>query len=301
MTQKKIEQRGFVIGIAMNLLMGSLGLFVYHITQIQALFVDAYFTIITLVSGISAIIISKWSAKTSERFPKGYFMLEPLYAAIKSCTTLFLLTLSAIQVSQKAYQYFAYQKGEVLNLAPIIPYEMAMVVLCLSISLFYSRQNKRIGGASTMLLAESKSTKIDAIMCGGIGFAAFFVLLIKGNSSLSFLLYTGDFFVTILLVLFSIATPFKVLKNAFIEICGGRLVNEEIQKEFETCVCNHLGHKYQLDDCKIYKTGMSFRLDIEISGAEEVINVTQLKEKKQQILTELNQYYEFVHLNFIYA
>lgn len=301
MTQKKIEQQGFIIGIFMNVLMGSLGLFVYHITHIQALFIDAYFTIITLISGISAIVISKWSAKTSSRFPKGYFMLEPLYASIKSCTTLFLLTLSSIQVSQKAYQYFVYQKGEVLNLAPIIPYEIAMVVLCLSISLFYSRQNKRIGGASTMLLAESKSTKIDAIMCGGIGLAAFLVLLIKENSSLSFLLYTGDFFVTILLVLFSITTPFKVLKNAFIEICGGRLINEAIQKEFETCVCSHLGHKFKMDDCKIYKTGMSFRLDVEISGTEGIIDAVQLKEKKQQILTDLNQYYEFVHLNFIYA
>lgn len=111
MTQKKIEQRAFMVGLAMNLLMGSLGIVVYYITQIQALFVDSYFTIITLVSGIAAITISKYSARTSERFPNGHFMFEPMYAAFKSMMTLILLTASTIQVSQKAYQYFVYHKG----------------------------------------------------------------------------------------------------------------------------------------------------------------------------------------------
>lgn len=301
MTQKKIEQRAFMVGLAMNLLMGSLGIVVYYITQIQALFVDSYFTIMTLVSGIAAITISKYSARTSERFPNGHFMFEPMYAAFKSMMTLILLTASTIQVSQKAYQYFVYHKGDVLNLTPIIPYEIIMVILCLTISLFYSRQNQKIGRASTMLSAESKSTRIDSIMCGGIGLAAFLVLLIPKNSILGFLLYTGDFFVTVILVLFSITTPVKVLKNAFIEICGGRLIDENIQNEFEACLRKHFGKEVILTGCHIYKTGMYFSVKVMIDVVDDEIGTGLLRDKKVRILEELKACYEFVHLEFVYA
>lgn len=301
MTQKKVEQRAFMVGLAMNLLMGSLGFFVYYLTQIQALFVDTYFTIMTLISGIAAIMISRFSVKTNKRFPQGHFMFEPMYAAFKSSMTLILLTTSTIQVSQKAYQYFVYHKGELLDLTPIIPYEIVMVILCLTISLFYSRQNSKIGGASTMLSAESKSTRIDSIMCGGIGLAAFLVLLIPKNSSLGFLLYTGDFFVTVLLVLFSITTPVKVLKNAFIEICGGRLIDEKIQNEFEVCLAKHLGRDIKMNECHIYKTGMYFSIKVMIDDTSEKINAALLRDKKSRILEELQTYYEFVHLEFVYV
>ena len=67
MNQKKYEQRGLAVGIIFNILMGAAGIWVYHITQIEALFVDAYFTVIAVTSGVAAILISKFSKKKSRK------------------------------------------------------------------------------------------------------------------------------------------------------------------------------------------------------------------------------------------
>ena len=63
MNQKKYEQRGLAVGIIINIMMGTAGIWVYNMTQIEALFVDAYFTVIAVISGIAAIVISKFSKK----------------------------------------------------------------------------------------------------------------------------------------------------------------------------------------------------------------------------------------------
>ena len=111
MNQKKYEQRGLAVGIIFNIMMGTAGIWVYNMTQIEALFVDAYFTVIAVISGIAAIVISKFSKKKSRRFPNGYFMLEPLYAVAKSSLSLGLLLMAVINVSQKAFTYFSNGTG----------------------------------------------------------------------------------------------------------------------------------------------------------------------------------------------
>ncbi|HCS93088.1 MAG TPA: hypothetical protein DIW15_00055 [Bavariicoccus seileri] len=73
MSQKRRERKGLLIGIVINLIMGVAGVWVYELTKIQALFVDAYFTIIALVSGVAAIIISRVSPRKTKRFPQGLF------------------------------------------------------------------------------------------------------------------------------------------------------------------------------------------------------------------------------------
>lgn len=56
---------------------------------------------------------------------------------------------------------------------------------------------------------------IDGVMSAGIGAAAFFILFIDKKSPLSFLLYTGDSFITVIIVLFIIRIPLRTLKEPF--------------------------------------------------------------------------------------
>ena len=89
MNQKRIEQRGLWLGILINTIMAVSGITVFLITDIEALFVDAYFTVITLVSGMVSIIISKVSSKKSQRFPDGLFVLEPIFSLCQSLLLLY--------------------------------------------------------------------------------------------------------------------------------------------------------------------------------------------------------------------
>lgn len=164
MNQKNIEQRSLVIGCIWLFAMGVAALTAYFSTRLEALFVDAYFTLITLTTALLSIVISKISTQVSKRFPNGLFVLEPLYAFFQSLLTIVLLLISLMTVSSKAYQYFVYGHGQLLNIAPVIPYEIVMVILSLTLSWFYQLQNKKIHNISTLLSAETKGAMIDGVM-----------------------------------------------------------------------------------------------------------------------------------------
>lgn len=308
MDQKKYEQRALIIGIISNILMGGVGVWVYHITKIEALFLDAYFTLLAVLSGIAAAIISKKSKNTSESFPHGYFFLEPFYAILKSLLTLGLLIYATISVTAKAMDYFLHGTGEIMNYGPVIPYEILMVILCTALSFFYWKQNKRINNTSTMLNAEAKATLIDGIMSGGIGIGILIIAFISGGSTgngngeslFSFLLYTGDFFITIILVVFSIKEPIKIMKEAFIELANGIVTKDEIRIPIEKAVRKHLLNDMELKNCHVRKVGMSFKVSVHLDSQSDIINKNVLLEKIACIEEELSHKYENIKVSFIF-
>lgn len=301
MNQKNIEQRSLVIGCIWLFAMGVAALTAYFSTRLEALFVDAYFTLITLTTGLLSIVISKISTKVSKRFPNGLFVLEPLYAFFQSLLTIVLLLISLMTVSSKAYQYFVYGHGQLLNIAPVIPYEIVMVILSLTLSWFYQLQNKKIHNISTLLSAETKGAMIDGVMSAGIGAAAFFILFIDKKSPLSFLLYTGDSFITVIIVLFIIRIPLRIMKNALIEISGGLTQDQGIKSFIERAIQSHLTTDFSIDDCKIYKVGMSFKACISISSRTDMVDTKKLTTYKKNILNDLSRKISFINIIFIYS
>ena len=299
MEQKKIEQKALRIGIIINILMGLTGLIVYRITMLEALFIDSYYTIIALLSGLLAIFISKNSSKKNSRFPNGFFILEPVYALAKSVLSLVLLISSTAAVSIRAYYYFTKGKGEILNVAPIIPYALIMICLCLGLSYYYRKQNRKIGGASTMLLSESKNAFVDGMISAGVGAAAFFVLLIDVESPLGFLKYTGDFFITVTLVLFVIKEPLSIIRGSSFEIAGGTVKDSEAARQIESCIQSHFKTAGLIQNCHIYKVGMSFQVYLRLGREAGILNMEELSAKKEIVLNDLKQSYEYISLDYI--
>lgn len=302
MDKKKYEQRALVVGIVCNILMGGAGLWVYYLTGIEALFLDAYFTLLAVFSGIIATLISMKSRYTSKSFPHGYFFLEPLYAIIKSLVTLGLLVFTTINAFNKAWKYFVHGVGEVINYGPVIPYEIIMVFFSMGLVFFYWIENKRTNNTSTMLNAEIKSTLIDGLMSAGIGVGILLMVVFTGGSlgpRFNFLLYTGDSFITLLLVGFSIKTPIKVIKSAFIELANGIVTNAEIKATVEAVVDCCLPADAEPVSCYIYKVGMSLKVSIYLKPQNGIIDWDMIQDKRTHIQNELSQMYENVTVNFV--
>ncbi|MFT8916401.1 MAG: cation transporter [Oenococcus sp.] len=298
MTAKKIEQKSLLVGIFVNLLMSCAGILVYHTTHIEALFVDAYFSVITFFSAIVSLIVSKLSGHCNKMFPDGFFVLEPLYSLFQSVLTVVLLSTSLVTVGFKAYAYFMRGEGSVLDVGPILPYEMVMILLSWSLSYFYKKQNQKIHHLSTMLFAETQGTFVDGMMSLGIGVAALILLFIQPNSALGFLRYTGDFFITLLLVLLTIKMPLQVIKSAFGEISGKLLLNPEIHRWIDVCLKKHPLEGIKIKKYFVYKVGMSIKIDVFLDTGKSFIDSSQLSRTKAAILKELSKKLEFVHLAF---
>uniref|UniRef100_UPI00406CD0F7 cation transporter n=1 Tax=Paenibacillus sp. FSL L8-0436 TaxID=2954686 RepID=UPI00406CD0F7 len=80
MEQKRIERQTLWVIFSVNILLAVSACRTYASTGIQAIFLDAGFSILLVLSTVAALVISKISGTTSRRFPEGRYWLEPLYA-----------------------------------------------------------------------------------------------------------------------------------------------------------------------------------------------------------------------------
>ncbi len=297
--QKKIEKNALIVSFIMNFIIAASGIFVYLLTGLQALFLDGVFSLIAFISNILATVISKVSRRKTKSYPNGLHFLEPFYAILKSLFILLLLGTSLAETSKTAYNYFFYGTGEIMNIGPVLPYSIAMVILCFGLGLFNKYQNKRINNTSTILTAESKGNFVDGIQTLGIGIAAVLLYFIDINGSLGFLWYTGDFFITAVLVIISIKEPITVLINSFREISKGITADKDILS-FINGKVEEIVHPITKDICcEIVKVGMY--IDIKIYLNENITQdmYSELMKAKENIYSEVSQKYE--NINIIYA
>lgn len=299
MTQKQSEQRALLVGITVNIIMAVAGLAVYSITHIQALFLDATFTLINVLSGIAAIYISRKSTKTSATFPNGYFALEPLYGVFKTLLTLLLIAFSTVTVSVSAYNFFVHDIGNKMDLGPVIPYELLMITMSFLLAWYYRIQYTKTSNTSTMLKAEMKATVMDGIMSTGICIAALLLFFISEDGPFGFLLYTGDFFITILLILFSIKEPIKILRDSFIELLHGVVTSKHIIEPIEKALVNNLPPHTSITNLRIQKVGMSFQIFVRLHSKFNTFIVRELDEKARQIKQDLSKLYQNISIHFV--
>jgi len=139
----KIEQQALKVGIVVNIVMVLAGFFVFFLTGLKSMFLDASFTVISVISGGVAAYLSKKTVRVSDRFPNGMFALEPIYAICKSIFTICLLLFSFLDVAQIAIAYFVHGEGERLEFGPVIIYQILAVAVCIALVAYYAHATAR--------------------------------------------------------------------------------------------------------------------------------------------------------------
>ena len=143
MTQKQIEKRALIITTLVNLIIAAAGTGMWLITGLQMLFLDGFFSLILVISSVTAVLISKLSGKTTKRYPQGLYFLEPLYAIFKSVLIIAVMIHALISSAQVAFDYFFNGNGQIMNTASVPAYSVAMTVLCIGLSVFNRKQYKK--------------------------------------------------------------------------------------------------------------------------------------------------------------
>ncbi|TCD46623.1 cation transporter [Streptococcus sp. X16XC17] len=299
MDQKKVEKQSLVVSVLINFLIGLSGLFIYVITDLNALLLDGIFSFIGFISSVAALYISKNSHRKTENFPNGLYFLEPLYGILKSIATLMLLIITLLETSATAYAYFAHGEGHPMVTGPVLPYTISMVILGFGLGIFNLHQNQKIQNMSTMIEAESRGNFIDGLISAGVGAAILLLNVIDINGQLGFLHYTGDFFITVILVIFSIKEPLSILIHSFREFTRSTVQNQEIEDQVMAILEHHLmGHMDDLD-IHIFKQGIHIKVKIQILTVQDPDFIEQLAYKKAELLNQLRQ--EFNHLTLEFS
>ncbi|MGK4256135.1 cation transporter [Bifidobacterium pullorum] len=300
MQHKQIERKALGVGIIINILMVVAGAIVFFMTGLKAMFLDTTFTVISVVSGLVATYLSSRTVRTTERFPNGMFALEPIYAICKAIFTLSLLVFSFLDVAQVAWDYFVLGVGERASFGPVVIYQILTVATCFGLLMYYRRQNARIGDSSMMLRAEAQSTFVDGMISFGIGLAAVVLVLLPAGGPLDFLHYTGDFFITTVIVILAVKEPVEVLRDAFVELVGGVHDDDETNTFVEQAAQRHLPANTEYEKTMIFKTGMNYTVDVYLAGTGESIDVADLVECKRSLERELKHRLHIVDVDLVF-
>lgn len=300
MQHKQIERKALGVGIIINILMVVAGAIVFFMTGLKAMFLDTTFTVISVVSGLVATYLSSRTVRTTERFPNGMFALEPIYAICKAIFTLSLLVFSFLDVAQVAWDYFVLGVGERTSFGPVVIYQILTVATCFGLLVYYRRQNARIGDSSMMLRAEAQSTLVDGMISFGIGLAAVVLVLLPAGGPLDFLHYTGDFFITTVIVILAVKEPVEVLRDAFVELVGGVHDDDETNTFVEQAAQRHLPANTEYEKTIIFKTGMNYTVDVYLASTGESIDVADLVECKRSLERELKHRLHIVDVDLVF-
>lgn len=296
MNQKKIEKQSLIVSTVVNFIMAIAGVVVFFITKMQAMFLDGFFSLIAAFSTIMAIVFSKISKKKNASYPTGMFFLEPFYAIIKALLMFVLLISSIIESSMSAYVYFTTGIGNTIDFNIILPYSIIMVIMCFGLSFFNKQQNKKIKNSSIMLTAESKSNFVDGVISGGIGLLVLILFFIDINGPLGFFHYTGDFFITLLLVLIFIKEPIKLFAISIREISGATVKDKEIKKLVRKIVLEQLQIEDLDNKFEVYKVGMHIKVVILL---EEDFDVAVFSRLKSETLKEIKEHFDSVTIEYV--
>lgn len=277
-----VERNALIIATIANAGMGLAGLAVFLITNIQALLLDAAFTIIAVLSGLISIIVASTSQHKSKRYPYGRYALESMFTLAKSALIIALMFYTLWQVSIKAYRYFTLGIGEAMNIGPVIVYEIIMVSCGAILYAYFRKCNRNLHFTSALLIVEGTNIRIDALMSAGIGLAAIIVSQIPVHSPFSFLLYTGDFFITLGLTAATIKDPVVLCHQAWVELTNGTAPCDERMHTIRDTV-NHIMPITLPDHAvTVFRQGKGMRIVIALNGLDTV-NPMQLQVLAQHI------------------
>jgi len=286
--QKKIENRALTVTVIVNVLLAAAGVGMYFFTGLTTMFIDGMYSTIALMSTIIALLISIYSKKKTKNHPGGLYFMEPLYALLKVFMIFTVLITGIVLSVPVVIDYFVNGEGQVMDAGAVPWYAIFATSVCLGLSLYNRIQYKKTNCTSTMLRAESQTNLIDGLQSAGIGIAFLIFQLIPIESAFGFLHYTGDFFITLVLIVISVKDPVILLLDSFRELTDGIAHDKDIYDAVEEAT------GLQREAFSVFKMGMKIRVCIPKS------QVTQEDiEAKEKMLEILHRRYETAEIVYI--
>ncbi len=300
-TDVKVESKALLIGFFINLFMGIAGWYMFLTTDIDALFLDGNFSLISALGCIAAIVISKYSDKKTKRFPYGMHFLEPLYATLKGFLSLALIVIAGFSAVEKLYNFLFLDEGKILEMGDILYYSLLMTFLCFLLSFVFGAYNKKIDKRSTMLGVESKASFVDGIISLGLGVAILLITFLPKEGNTLFVYYIGDALITIFLIIFTIRTPIEAFKDSFTEVMYGTIKKGKVKNHIENMIKSENTHFENLiiNMVNIHKMGKKLDIIINISVRNENSSVREILDFKTKLSENLYEEYKNADIGIV--
>ena len=269
MSVDNIEKRALWVTVVANLIMAIAAWVTFKLTNSQAILLDGNFSFVLALATVIAIIISKNKHKKTGTFPYGNYVYEAAFVLSKGLLILGIIIMAFFQNFIKIIEFLQGEKAEPVVLVPIYYYAVFILVLTLGLLYFFNRQNKKINHKSSLLVVEAEAAKVDGILTFTTGLVFFLISFIAVGSAFDFFLYIGDSLIVIVISLAMVGSPLKIIKNAFIELGGGTLQNQQEKQEIEGVIQQQVADAFSFDSY-ISKMGSGYLVVVYVEPEKDI-------------------------------
>jgi predicted Co/Zn/Cd cation transporter (cation efflux family) len=112
--------------------------------------------------------------------------------------------------------------------------------------------------------------------------------------------YIGDSLIVLLMSVFMIRTPLNIIREAFIEIGGGKLQNRQEHRAI-TQVIKEVVHTQFDFDLHISKIGSGYFIIVYVHDPQRPLYVSDFKALQGRIISELQKEYSTISVEFTFA
>lgn len=298
---QRVERKALLIGFVVNVIMGIAGWYMFLQTDIDALFLDGNFSLISASGCLAAIVISRYSVTATRAFPNGMLFLEPLYASLKGLFSLGMIIIAGVSAVFKLYEFIFLGKGTILETGSLFYYAVFMTVLCFMLSGIFHFFNKKLDGQSTILTVESKASFIDGVISFGLGLAILLISLLPKEGNTLFVYYTADALITVVLIVLTIHTPIEAFKQSFVEMMNGVITKGQVKNDIETIISTSNGNFSTLEvrNINIHKMGKSLTVFIGVGIKDKTQEVMSLLKFDAELKKNISKRYTNAKINII--
>lgn len=298
---KQIELRTLKVGIWINVLMGICGWAGYYFASSIALALDGSLCVVSAVSFVIALRITRERDVSNDEYPFGIYSVENVYAMLQG---ILLVAITGYAILEGVGNIVGFFRGtgtapEPLKLAPLLIYTAVMIFACTGTWLYYKIQLQRTENESPILKSETVSAFVDTFVTIGTGLALILVALVGPDSKVAFLRYIGDSLILIAISLFLIPQPLKVVSQSFFSLIGRTVQNATVRRRTEAVVLANLDTSFKLVRLLLFHIGSSYEVDVTVTPVEDSeMDLSLYRESRKAVECELRKLYPNLVLQF---
>jgi cation diffusion facilitator family transporter len=249
------------------------------ISDSMTLFLDGAYSVIDMFVSFAAIlVVRKLHEPPNEKYHFGYAKLEPLMTAADGLLLLFLCLMSIILAVQDLVH-----PDPVEHVGVILVFTATSVFLCLGIGLYMRHAGKK--WRSEILVTDSKLWLMEGMVSLGV-FMAFTIGWIMRRSP-GWEEYTSyvDPLTCIVIALFFIVSPFKILKNSMGDLtdaCPPKEITDRVSGLAKFCCEKH--GLAAVEWLRLRKSGRRLYLDVSFA-TQQNHDIKTIDEIRHEIKT----------------
>jgi len=258
------------------LFLALLGFAIYAITRVSATQLDG---VISLINAAAAFIAAKL-AFTSSRpadvdSPYGRLALENLYALFRSLMILGVVVVAVVTNMIKVIDYIVTRKGSEPEFGLAAVYTAVVALICLGLKWNHERNNRSVGGASSLLRVEATATKMEALISAGICASLVLVAVIPDGTFLTSDRFNikdiADSVIVLILCALLVGEPIHQIRLEFGRLSGRRAdpdLDTAVREAITAVAADHaddLDHELTLVDSLAISRGKATEIDLRVS------------------------------------